>query len=72
LANEQSYSLFISNEFEDGAFKSFYQDLISVKIPGEPYKPWVPITQSALNRLHDLEPDTVLAQTIHHLNPGWK
>ena len=72
LANEQSYSLSISNEFEDGAFKAFYQDLISVKIPGEPYKPWVPITQSALNQLRDLEPDTVLAQTIHHLNPGWK
>jgi len=70
--NEKAYGFPVSNEFEDGSFKSFYQDLISVKIPRESYKPWVPITQSALNTLRDLGPDTVLAQTINHLNPGWK
>jgi hypothetical protein len=70
--NHHRYGLAISNEFEEGAFKSFYQDLISVKIPGEPYKPWVPINQKALNALQTLAPDTVLGQTIDRLDPGWK
>ena len=72
LANGYHYGYSISNEFEDGGFKGFYQDLISVKLPGDSYKPWIPINQSALDKLRHLAPDTTLARTISHLNPGWK
>jgi len=43
VQNYSAYGLFISNEFEDGQFKNFYQDLISIKPAAQQEKPWVPV-----------------------------
>ncbi len=70
-ANRQSYGLAITNEFEEGAFKVFYQDLLSVQPSGTAFLPWVPVRQSTLSRLIGLAPSSELAQTLGALDPLW-
>ena len=70
--NRSSYGTLITNEFEDGAFKSFYQDLISVRTAGDSVKPWVPLNQATMDELIKLAPATVLGKTLQAMDPGWK
>lgn len=70
--NRSAYGTLITNEFEDGAFKSFYQDLISVQTTESPVKPWVPLNQATMDEIVKLAPKTVLGETLQAMDPGWK
>ena len=69
--NNLWYSTAITNEFEEGSFKAFYQDLTSVRVPGDSVKPWVPLNQKAIHEIISLEPRSVLGKTLRNLNSGW-
>jgi hypothetical protein len=70
--NYNKYGTTITNEFEEGNFKSFYQDLISVQLIGDKSKPWVPLTLKTIESLHSNAPNTQLSAVLSDLNPNWK
>ncbi|WP_236070076.1 MULTISPECIES: hypothetical protein [Prochlorococcus] len=70
--NYTSYGLAISNEFEEGNFKSFYQDLSSVKLVDREYKPFVPIKQDVISTIISLSGTSQLARTLANLKEEWK
>lgn len=71
-ANREWYGAAITNEFEEGAFKSFYQDLISVQVVGgRPPKPWVPLSQDSIAKIISLNPQSVLGITLINLDQAW-
>ncbi|WP_137024956.1 hypothetical protein [Synechococcus sp. UW179A] len=69
--NYMNYGLAISNEFEEGGFKSFYQNLSSVKLAKTVHQPSIPIKKDAIEAIVALDPDSQLAITLSNLNPGW-
>lgn len=71
-ANQAKYGRFISNEFEEGNFKSFYQDLVSIAIPEQSPKPWVPVQMQTLQEIQRTAPNTQLSRVLSDLNPGWQ
>lgn len=72
LRNYSAYDLFISNEFEDGQFKKFYQDLISIKVVDQTEKPWVPLQLETIIKIQELSTGTNLSNVLTDLNPGWQ
>lgn len=70
--NNSSYGLFISNEFEDGQFKKFYQDFISVKPIDQQDKPWVPVQAETITKLQEATAGKALSSVLSDLNPAWK
>lgn len=70
--NYSAYDLFISNEFEDGQFKKFYQELISIKAIDQIEKPWVPLQVQTMSKLQELSTGKNLSSVLTDLNPGWK
>lgn len=71
LANQGRYGLAITNEFEEGAFKGLYQDLLSVQPVGSDFLSKVPVRRSTLDKLVSLAPQSELARTINSLDPLW-
>lgn len=70
--NTQVYGYPLTNEFEEGSFKAFYQDLISIRLKADNYKPWVPLTLSTMDSLQETAPKTKLSSILADLNPNWK
>ena len=71
LLNQVNYGLAISNEFEEGNFKSFYEKLSSVKIVDSEYQPFIPIKQESINMIISLSGTNELASTLSNLNEVW-
>lgn len=69
--NARVYGAPISNEFEEGAFKTFYGELVSVNLRGLPAKPYVPLRQEVIRTLVSLKPNSELAQVLGQLDPNW-
>ncbi len=70
--NYMNYGLAISNEFEEGDFKSFYQNISSVKLANSDHQPFIPIKKDAMSTIMSLDPDSQLAITLSNFNEGWK
>jgi hypothetical protein len=71
VLNRIHYGYAISNEFEEGGFKSFYQDLTSVKLVNADFQPFIPIKKESMNAIVTLAPESQLANTLSNLNQGW-
>lgn len=69
--NARAYGAPISNEFEEGTFKTFYADLVSVNVQGLPAKPYVPLRQKVIRKLIKLQPHSELAKALSQLDPNW-
>ena len=69
--NHRNYGLAISNEFEEGGFKAFYQKLSSVKLADSDHQPFIPIKKDAIGAIISLEPDSKMANTLSNLNDTW-
>ena len=70
--NYVNYDLAISNEFEEGKFKSFYQNLASVRLVNDDYKPFIPITQDTIDAIISLSGTNQLGSTLFNINLMWK
>ena len=69
--NRMNYGLAISNEFEEGGFKTFYQNLSSVKLTKTDHQPFIPIKKAVISAIIDLDSQSQLATTLSNLNQGW-
>jgi hypothetical protein len=69
--NARAYGAPISNEFEEGAFKTFYGELVSVNLRGLPAKPYVPLRREVISSLISLKPNSELVQVLSQLDPNW-
>ncbi|QNJ24531.1 putative membrane protein [Synechococcus sp. SYN20] len=73
LINQSHYGLYISNEFEEGSFKSFYQNLSSVKKLGSSQKQYVPIDQESIDLIRSVANDNDLSNVLSNLDDlVWK
>lgn len=70
--NQSHYGLHISNEFEEGSFKLFYQNLSSVKKLGSSHKQYVPIKQESIDLIRSVTNDNDLSNVLSNLDLGWK
>lgn len=69
--NSRHYGAPISNEFEEGAFKQFYSELVGVNLPGLQAKPYVPLRQEVITAVISNKPRSELALVLRLLDPNW-
>jgi len=72
ILNYANYGLAISNEYEEGEFKSFYQNLTSVQLVDGQHAPSIPIKEDVIGTIISLSGVSKLGNTLSNLNEGWK
>lgn len=72
LWNARVYNAPISNDFEEGQFKRFYEKLVSINLTGLASKPFVPVRHEVLEAIRVAAPSSQLNRLLGALDPHWQ